>query len=251
MTATEDNLREMPGMNNDAHRDDQEKNTSKVRIEIADHGPYLVYGDVPLLEGIITPKGHGYVWREGRRLPQGEHYALCRCGRSKNAPFCDGTHSKIGFTGMETASTETYSERAGILKGPKMDLLDDNRCALARFCHKEHGDVWTLTRNSDDPKLMEEAIEGAMDCPAGRLVAEHKTGETLEYEYEPSIIVIQDPQKHVSGGIFVRGGIPLISSRGQAYETRNRMTLCRCGHSRNMPFCDSTHVSDGYSDGRE
>ena len=61
MTATEDNLREMPGMNNDAHRDDQEKNTPKVRIEIADHGPYLVYGDVPLLEGIITPKGHGYV----------------------------------------------------------------------------------------------------------------------------------------------------------------------------------------------
>jgi len=221
---------------------------SKMNIKITENGPYLVSGNIPLFEEIITPKGHGYVWKEGRKLPQNEHYALCRCGRSKNAPFCDGTHVKIGFIGMETANTKSYSERADVLKGPELDLLDDGRCAFARFCHKEHGDVWTLTRNSNDPELKEEAIEAAKDCPAGRLLAKQKTGEILEYEHEPSIIIIQDPQKYVSGGIFVKGKIPIISSRGQTYEIRNRVTLCRCGHSHNLPFCDATHISSKYSD---
>lgn len=36
-----------------------------------------------------------------------------------------------------------------------------------------------------------------------------------------------------AGSLWVRGGIPLVGAGGQAYETRNRMTLCRCGRSEN------------------
>ena len=57
------------------------------------------------LEKIIEPVGLHYVYQDGRALPQAETYALCRCGRSKKAPFCDGTHAQTGFTGAETAST--------------------------------------------------------------------------------------------------------------------------------------------------
>jgi CDGSH-type Zn-finger protein len=44
------------------------------------------------------------------------------------------------------------------------------------------------------------------------------------------------------GPLWVKGGIGLEGAKGVKYETRNRMTLCRCGESSNMPFCDATHL---------
>lgn len=221
---------------------------SGMKIKILKNGPYIVSGHVPLSEKIIVPEGYGYKWKEGRTLPQAEEYALCRCGKSKCAPFCDGMHEKIGFTGREDASKALYADRAEVMEGPDLDLLDDHRCSFSRFCHRNTGDVWELTRNSHNPYLKTEAIKAATGCPAGRLVARSKTGEVIEPVYEPSIVMIQDPERNVSGGIFVKGNIPIESPDGQIYEIRNRVVLCRCGHSHNMPFCDATHVSIGYSD---
>ena len=65
---------------------------------------------------------------------------------------------------------------------------------------------------------------------------------------EPSIEFLQDPEKGVSCGIYVKGNIPIESSNGEMYETRNRVMLCRCGESSNKPFCDATHVSAKYLD---
>jgi len=39
-------------------------------------------------------------------IPQGESIVLCRCGGSKTKPFCDKTHSKIGFEAAERAVAE-------------------------------------------------------------------------------------------------------------------------------------------------
>lgn len=220
----------------------------KSKIKISNAGPYIVSGNVPLSEKIIIPKGRGYEFIEGRELPQSEEYALCRCGKSKNAPFCDGSHEKAGFIGAETASKDKYEDRAELLEGSSIDLLDDNRCAFARFCHRENGDVWELTENSGNEENRKEAIQAASDCPAGRLVAMDKNGEMIEPSYEPSIDIIQDPEKGVSGGIFVKGNIQIESADGHIYETRNRVTLCRCGKSSNKPFCDATHVSIKFSD---
>lgn len=221
---------------------------SNMKIKILKNGPYIVSGNIKLSEKIITSKGKGYEWKEGRKLPQSEQYALCRCGKSKNGPFCDGTHEKIGFGGYETASKTSFLDRAQVIEGPKLDLLDDGRCAFARFCHREEGNVWDLTRNSGDPELKEEAIQAATDCPAGRLVIRDKSGEVIEPEYEPSIEIIQDPERGASGGIFIKGRIPIESSDGNIYEQRNRVVLCRCGKTENNPFCDATHVSIYFSD---
>ena len=92
------------------------------------------------------------------------------------------------------------------------------------------------------------AITAAIECPAGRLVIKDKDGEIIEPEYEPAIEVLQDPQMKTSGPLFVKGGIPIISSDGDAYETRNRITLCRCGHSKIMPFCDAQHINKDFVD---
>ncbi|OLN32898.1 hypothetical protein DSOL_1344 [Desulfosporosinus metallidurans] len=223
-------------------------NEKKCNIKILKNGPYIVTGNVPLSEKIIVSKGKINELKDGRKLPQAEEYALCRCGKSKNAPFCDGSHEKVGFNGVEKASRETFEDRAELLEGPDLDLLDDNRCAFARFCHREDGKVWELTENSNNPKYREEAIIAASECPAGRLVAYDKTGKAIEPEYEPSIEILQDPEKEASGPIFVKGNIPIESSEGYTYEIRNRVTLCRCGKTRNRPFCDATHISMNYTD---
>ncbi len=223
-------------------------NDSKFKIKIVKNGPYLVVGGAPLTETVITPKGDGYVLKPGRELPQGETYALCRCGRSQNAPFCDGAHAAAGFRGDETADRTAYRLRAKRLKGPGVDLLDDGRCAFARFCHRESGDVWELTLNSSTEEIRNEAIRAAAECPAGRLTAMDKDGTVHEPEYQPAIEIMQDPQSGVSAGIFVKGGIPVESADGATYEVRSRVVLCRCGKSRNKPFCDAAHVTVKYLD---
>jgi len=223
-------------------------NETSAKIKILKNGPYVVSGHVKLSEKIIAAEGRGYVYTEGRDLPQAETFTLCRCGQSKNPPFCDGTHLKSDFQGEETASKSNFEDRAEYLEGPELDLLDDHRCAFARFCHRNDGDAWGLTEESDNPKLREEAIKAASDCPAGRLVAVDKSGNAFEPEYEPGIDIIQDPERGVSGGIFVKGNIPIESSDGTRYEKRNRVVLCRCGKSSDKPFCDATHVPIKFRD---
>ncbi|MDR3601544.1 MAG: CDGSH iron-sulfur domain-containing protein [Desulfosporosinus sp.] len=223
-------------------------NEKKCKIKILKNGPYLVTGNVPLSEKIIVSKGKINVFEEGRKLPQAEEYTLCRCGQSKNAPFCDGSHERSGFNGVERASRAKFEDRAEVIGGPNLDLLDDNRCAFARFCHRKDGNVWWLTENSDNPNYRAEAIIAASECPAGRLVAYDNTGKPLEPNYEPAIEILQDSEKEVSGPIFVKGNIPIESAEGYTYEIRNRVTLCRCGESRNTPFCDATHITMKFSD---
>lgn len=227
-------------------KNSKKKNNYKIKVSKA--GPYLVTGSVPLFEKIITPKGKAYELKNGHKLPQSEEYALCRCGKSKNAPFCDGSHLHNGFTGTETAPKDTYMDRAELLEGPAINLLDDNRCAFARFCHRNKGKVWELIEDSDNKESKKEAIQGAGDCPTGRLVAVEKSGKQIEPSYKPSIEIVQDPEKGVSAGIFVKGNIPIESSDGKIYEIRNRVALCRCGKSNNKPFCDATHVPSEFSD---
>jgi CDGSH-type Zn-finger protein len=64
----------------------------KTTITALDNGPYLVKGPVLLLDA------DGNEFRAERAT-----VALCRCGASTTKPFCDGTHSKIGFRAAERA----------------------------------------------------------------------------------------------------------------------------------------------------
>lgn len=223
---------------------------SPMSITIVEDGPYVVKGSVPLVEEVITPVGGHREYRLRRTFPPTQTYALCRCGQTKTPPFCDGSHVSAGFDGTETASREPFEERADVYPGPDVTLFDDNRCAFARFCHREDGDVWTLTELSGDERLEEEAVKASSDCPAGRLVHyDTTTGEEYEPELQPAISLLEDPEQGVSGPLYVRGGIPLVSADGSHYELRNRYALCRCGASLNKPFCDAMHVSIGFSDG--
>lgn len=219
----------------------------RMSITVSLDGPYLVRGGVPLTQETITLVGGHREYRTARTFPLRKTYALCRCGQTSTPPFCDGAHKDVGFHGEETASRVPFEERADIYPGPGVTLYDDNRCAFARFCHREDGDVWTLTELSGDERLKHEAVKASADCPAGRLVhIDSKTGAMHEPEFEPSIALLDDPEKGVGGPLYVRGSIPLIGADGTEYELRNRYTLCRCGEAHDKPFCDAMHVSVGF-----
>jgi CDGSH-type Zn-finger protein len=223
-----------------------------MHVKIAKNGPYLVYGKIPLaVETIGTnAEGDSMTWERGRSLPAAETYALCRCGQSATKPFCDGTHVRIGFDGSEPASREEFAQRAKATAGPAMVLYDDvPLCAYARFCDHA-GTIWKLIHKTDDAEVRSIVRHEASSCPSGRLVVRDvETGQVLEPELEPSIALVEDPAKKCSGPIWLRGNVRVTSADGFEYETRNRVTLCRCGASQNKPFCDGTHADIAFADG--
>jgi CDGSH-type Zn-finger protein len=71
-----------------------------VTVSIRPNGPYLVSGAISIVDENGAP-----ISIEGR-----DKVALCRCGGSVNKPFCDGTHSKIGFSGATKAVAEAQAK---------------------------------------------------------------------------------------------------------------------------------------------
>jgi CDGSH-type Zn-finger protein len=70
----------------------------EVTIEIVRNGPLIVNGPMELKDA------------DGKLYPVKERIALCRCGGSTTKPFCDGTHSRIGFQAAETAVRESAED---------------------------------------------------------------------------------------------------------------------------------------------
>ena len=66
-----------------------------VTISVRQHGPYVIEG-----ENVTLVDWNGHEYKPVNRV----RFALCRCGGSTNKPFCDGTHSRIGFRAAEAAT---------------------------------------------------------------------------------------------------------------------------------------------------
>jgi CDGSH-type Zn-finger protein len=222
------------------------KSDSKVLVTVTQDGPYMVTGGVKLSEQIIATGSDGSSedWIDKDLPPAGPKFALCRCGHSNKKPFCDGSHARIGFDGTEVADRAPYREQAQVFDGPSLALLDvESLCAFARFCDP-NGQVWSQVARTADPEVRATFIRQVQNCPSGRLVVWDKdVGAALEPVLAPSIGLIEDPAEACSGPIWLRGGIALIAADGEEYEVRDRMTLCRCGESKNKPFCDGTHAA--------
>ena len=226
--------------------------TKLVKVLITKDGPYLVSGSTLLNKEISTLgiAGEPETWATGQQYAPQASYALCRCGKSINKPFCDGTHVKVHFDGTETANNSSYQKQSRKISGSTIDLLDaQDYCSSARFCNLSGG-TWKNVENSSNPLSKKIAIQTACNCPSGRLtIIDKKTGKLLEPKLPISIGLIEDPGVKASGPIWLKGGIELESFNGTKYEDRNRMTVCRCGKSGNKPFCDGSHITVKFNDG--
>lgn len=219
-------------------------------IRVLKNGPYMVGGEVPIVRRTVETDEHGesVAWGDGEQLGTRPVASLCRCGASGGKPFCDGSHVGIRFDGTETASHAPYEEAAVAIEGPRVVLLDQAElCAEACFCAAK-GKAWRLVHNDDDGSAGI-VIEESNLCPSGRFTAVDLDGTVHEPALQPQIGLVEDPKADCSGPLWVQGGIPVTGADGQPYQTRNRVTLCRCGKSANKPFCDGTHIETGFDDG--
>ncbi|MFV0390257.1 MAG: CDGSH iron-sulfur domain-containing protein [Pyrinomonadaceae bacterium] len=225
----------------------------EVYAEIMLNGPIMLHGGTPIIQQFIMPdeRGISRVYQEGEEFEAKKIVALCRCGASKNKPFCDGSHKTLNPAEVDLTETATFEpslDFAELIQGPDHSLSDDEKfCAYARFCDAGQR-VWNEVRLEGEA-AKELTLEMARRCPGGRLVVwDNDTQEPIETYEDPSVGLVEDVLNRCSGPIMLRGGIPVKAANGEVYEIRNRQALCRCGQSRNKPFCDGTHASMKFQD---
>lgn len=95
------------------------------------------------------------------------------------------------------------------------------------------------------------AIEEICNCPSGRLTLVDQEGKQLEPQLDKEISLTNDPKNNFRGPLWVKGGILVEGADGEPYEVRNRVNLCRCGESENMPYCDASHYQCPYMEGQD
>ena len=118
---------------------------------------------------------------------------------------------------------------------------DGYLCMHAAFCVGRLKRIPELMEGVEDSDVRA-AIIGMMErCPSGSyMYALTPGGEDVEPDY-PLGIAVTAEEGELAGPLWVTGGIPVLRSDGQPFETRPRVTLCRCGHSQAKPLCDGTH----------
>jgi len=220
----------------------------KRKIVIWPNGPYVVYGDIPLVrkQPILSEESEPMLWKKGERIETEETYALCRCGQSRNKPFCDGTHARIVFDGTETTDSHPTAYRQSDLGGTGLAVKRDRSlCMGASFCVNHNVFIRKLVHQTDDSAMRIRVMSMIENCPSGSFAYEID-GTKMEPDLPQAIAVVSEGSD--AGCLWVTGNIPIERSDGKPLETRNRVTLCRCGRSKNKPLCDGTHRKVGFKE---
>ncbi len=203
----------------------------KPTITPAENGPYIVKS----LKNFANRKGP---------VDTKETMALCRCGGSNNKPFCDGTHAKIGFS-SEKLDGRMKDQRDNYV-GQKV-TIHDNRgiCAHAGRCTDGLAAVFHLREEPwiyPESASADEIIETIKKCPSGALSYTIDGAEHRDNNGEPSIFIAPN-------GPYVVSGSPSLENTKRAEgASKEHFTMCRCGGSKNKPFCDGSHWYNEFTD---
>jgi CDGSH-type Zn-finger protein len=170
--------------------------------------------------------------------------ALCRCGGSAKKPFCDGTHRKNGFSDAKLADGSADKRES---YPAKRITIHDNRSICSHAGHCTDG-LKSVFKYKSEPWIdpaggaVEAIVETIRRCPSGALSYTLDGVDGPNGQQEPSITVTQDGPYAVVGDVQFPG-----QTWGQGADER-RFALCRCGASKNKPYCDGTHWSIGFKD---
>jgi CDGSH-type Zn-finger protein len=208
------------------------------KIACLPNGPYYLLPDP-------TPTAVPHLCRaNGEACATVRGVALCRCGGSRNKPFCDGTHGVDGFSDRRIA--DGTSDRRIDYVGSRI-TIHDNRgiCAHAGVCTDRLKAVFRMGQEpwiDPDGASTEEVIETVKRCPSGALSYSVDRIEHRDRDREPTVTVTDD------GPYAITGGIELVGVAFGEGASREHYTLCRCGASKNKPFCDGSHWNVGFRD---
>jgi CDGSH-type Zn-finger protein len=218
------------------------------RIVVTEDGPYVVHGNVPLVHKIqiVSEYGEPLAWKTGEVISTPETYQLCRCGHSNFLPFCDVTHALIDFDGTESADTGVTTERQVVHPGGTNIVVkrDYSLCSEAGFCANRITCIEEMVPHTDDTEVRSLVMAMIERCPSGSYVYSIQEGEDdIEPDLPQQIAVTTEITSDglIAGPLWVTGNIPIERADGQPLETRNRVTLCCCGRSKDKPLCDGTH----------
>jgi CDGSH-type Zn-finger protein len=190
------------------------------------------------LEITVIPKGplqvkhSGEMRYCGQPLESGAESYLCRCGGSKNPPFCDGTHKSNGFTGESQVGP---APEIRVWEGRRLRTYFNSRTCM----HVFHCEPLKELRDKElagDAEAASEIARVVDKCPSGALTYELK--EAIELPSEAPDLA---PIDIIEGGeIRIRGPF-VINAELHERQNAGHATLCRCGLSKNKPWCDGRH----------
>ena len=219
-------------------------------IVVIRDGPYLVAGEIPLVRKrkLVSAEGNdALTWHTLETTETEETYALCRCGQSRSTPFCDGTHARVGFDGTETADPTPSATHRRTLDGEGFVVRRDGPlCMHAAFCVGREERIPAMMARTGDSYVRAHVMALIERCPSGSYTFALDDSSADVEPHLPIAIGVTEEEKGLAGALWVTGGIPIERADGQPCETRNRVTLCRCGQSENKPFCDGTHRKIGF-----
>jgi CDGSH-type Zn-finger protein len=209
----------------------KDKGKPKPQIIPLPRGPYYYFDEFKALPVKRLQSSHGETYTAVRAV------SLCRCGGSKGKPFCDGTHSSIGFS--EKKETDGKLDKRKDYVGTRV-VVHDNRGLCSHVGHCVNGSPRVFNRDARpwvdaNGAEIEEIIATVKQCPSGALSYSIEAVEYRDQDREPMISVAKDGPYEVTGGIELLG---VTWGEGASEE---HYTLCRCGGSRNKPFCDGRH----------
>lgn len=193
-------------------------------IECKPDGPYLVKELATLHDAA------------GNALAAKPAMALCRCGGSKTKPFCDGTHRTNGFSGARVGG---LPDKRDDYRGRGI-TIHDNRSICAHAGHCTDG-LAAVFKYGAEPWIDPDGAPAAATaevihrCPSGALSYQGAQPQ----QGDPAIVVTKD-------GPYAVKRAELVGARWAEGASPDRYTLCRCGGSKNKPFCDGTHWSIGF-----
>lgn len=206
-------------------------NSEKTSITPKPDGPYIV-------------KRLGKFANKNGPIETKETMALCRCGGSANKPFCDGTHKEIGFSSEKLEGR--VEDKREKYKGRKI-TIHDNRgiCAHAGHCTDRLASVFRMKEEpwiQPDAAGVDEVIATIRKCPSGALSYSIGGVEHCNGGGEPGIYVAPN------GPYEVSGDVELLDTTPGEGASKDHLTLCRCGASKNKPYCDGTHWTIEFTD---
>jgi CDGSH-type Zn-finger protein len=161
---------------------------------------------------------------------------FCRCGGSHTKPFCDGTHLKNNF--KDHKEPDRTPDHLDNYKGEHI-IIHDNRgvCSHRGHCTDNLPKVFKLKQepwidpNGETPDKIARVIHM---CPSGALSYTKDGKLHKDINREPKIIVSKDGPYDIQGFI-------VLDDPENTPESKEHYTLCRCGHSKNKPFCCGQH----------
>jgi len=205
-----------------------------IKLTLTPNGPIMLSAegeDFPVLRSAT-----------GEDIKPAKKVFLCRCGDSKNKPYCDGAHAVAGYADDNRCANDALlnAEAPGI-------TVHFNRsiCSGAGECVRNLPAVfqsgvkeWIQPGEAG----VDAVIATVRKCPSGALT--YTVGdETVRNEAaEVSVRIVKN------GPYEIAGPVEFDAPKWSENASRTCFALCRCGKSANAPFCDYSHGEQGWED---